>query len=592
MARQRARIIGGKKHPENAFNSPQMVETTLAEGRINKGMITSLDPVDIENGALQRAKNARCRFDRVSRRFGTKLVTPDKPNGDKVLGLSYFKQNDGDEFFFRMTAGTIYQRTTGSWTAIPPAATALAGTEFDLPQFVTAFNRHFFVNNGANPIQEIDVAVPHYKVLNVSEATVKTEFRFLTSFYNRLVGAWRKGATPDPTYLGWSADAGITGNGLEEWDPAVNESAGGGPLVDSPGDTNDFISGIFGYTNYMLILREKSIWIAHKNPISSNPFDAKSAFPGIGCDCPNSVVVGLGKLMWLDTRTKTIWGYTAGEAPKPIGRQIEKDILRALDDKEKVFAGYNADENEYSIGIPLAGSTNLVRIWVYNERNDAWTYDEMEGVSRIADIPLATRGLRIADLPGKIDWLKGKINDLSPSGKSKFVRLYGRTDGEITTESEIHDRDPGLEGSSVKVTVIKTTQPVNRFASVVAAPLPGGILEEDSTFLEKTSGTYETDLISKDFEMEEVDVYVSRLVFKIKSYLSGTIRLEYSKNGKKFKVAATKDFKAKDIKKRRIFKFVKPMHCRTLTWRLLATSGLFDLEGYEIKVYPSGTYRE
>jgi hypothetical protein len=297
--------------------------------------------------------------------------------------------------------------------------------------------------------------------------------------------------------------------------------------------------------------------VGDKTPIATNPFHFKSVFPGVGCDCPYSAVVALNKIIWLDTRSKTIWAFAPGGAPEPVGRNIEKDILKAIDDKERVFGSYDADDNEYTIGIPLAGNRNMTRLWIYNERNKGWTYDEMEGVSRLADTPFTAKGLKISQLPGKIKDLTGKINELSPNQTSSYTRLYGRLDGEVTVEDLLNDRDPALE--------------------------------EDGAI---DAGRYETELWSKDFENEDVDTYFSKLVFKIKPYMSGEIHLSYSKNNGLWKVAKSRVFTAFELNRSTLFRFVKLIKARRLNWKLTATSGLFDVEAYEVKVYPSGTYRK
>lgn len=557
MAKLSHASTGELKHPQRDMGSASLQETTLAEARLNQGMITTLDPADIPEGALQLCKNARVRFDRTSRRPGSQLLTPTKPNSQRVIGLSFFKQSDGDEYFFRATKDTLHRRSAGSWTDFPADVTTLTGGDYDYFQFVAAFNRLFFVNNGINPVQEVDLVANEYKVLNVSEGDVKTEFRFLTSFYNRLVGANLQGSVPDPTLIGWTADAGITGTGLEEWDSSDNETAGRGPLVDSPGDLADFVTGIFGFTNIMLILREQSIWIATKNPIPTNPFNFYAAFPGVGCDCPYSAVVALNNLCWLDTRTKTVWAYAPNSQPEPIGRNVEKDILRAIDDKEKVFAGYNPIENEYSIAIPLSGATSITRIWTFNFRTKAWSYDEFENVSRIADIPFASAGTAIDDLPGTINQLAGQINDLSPTEENEHVRMYGRSDGEIITEDENTYTDPAVSGS----------------------PDP-------------TSGTYTTELASKEFELQELDAYFSKILIKVRPHASGTVTLWYSKDEKDYVEAKSKTFVASEIGRGVFIRLHKMLHCRRLSWKLTASNGYFDVEGFEVKIYPSGTYRK
>jgi hypothetical protein len=122
---------GEIKQYQRDMGSASLQEQNLANARLNLGMITSLDPADIPEGALQLCKNARVRFDRTSRRPGSSLLTPAAPNTKSVIGLSYFKQSDGDEYFFRATRDTLHRRLTGSWTNLPAAVTLLGGTDSD-----------------------------------------------------------------------------------------------------------------------------------------------------------------------------------------------------------------------------------------------------------------------------------------------------------------------------------------------------------------------------------------------------------------------------------------------------------------------------
>lgn len=564
MARLQFSSVGELKAPQNPMTPESMVEKTLAETRLNEGMITALDPADINTGSLTVCRNARVRFDRTLRRPGSNLLTPTKPNSNAVIGLYYYKSNSGSVAFFRATKSSLHNLSGGTWNAITGT---LSGTDADYFQFVTAFNRVFFVNNGVQPVHEINIGAGTHATLNVSEATVPTQYRFLTAFYNRLVGAHLLGSVPDPTRIGWSSDAGITGTGLEEWNPSVNETSGFSPLVDSPGDLADYISGIFGLTNVLLVLREQSIWLGTKNPVPSQPFNFYTAYPGIGCDCPFSASLILNGVAWLDTRTKTVWAYAPNSTPEPISRSIENELLRAIDDPEKVFGGYNFIENEYSVGIP-ASSSALMRIWTYNFRTKAWVYDEYEAISKIADLPIAISGLTIDELIGTIEGLTGTINSLGPSSSTPVTRLYGRTDGEIIQEDYNFntDTDPVVSGST----------------------------------LGSQSGVITMTLVSKDYELPEVDAYFSRVTIKLRARRSGTVVLSYSKDNRDWVVAKSKTFTPAEVATSSnertgmscFIRFHKNLHCRRLNWRLTADSGDFDIEWYEIKYYPAGVYRK
>ncbi|PIQ16430.1 MAG: hypothetical protein COW67_03010, partial [Flavobacteriales bacterium CG18_big_fil_WC_8_21_14_2_50_32_9] len=292
------------------------------EARMNAGMITMFDPVDIPPSAVQLGKNVRFRFDRVSRRAGFRLFDIAKPNAFPVITLGFHKKNNNNTFFLRFTSTTIFYVAGGAWVPVAPIGLVLAGTDTDRFQVVTALDRLVFTNNGVDVIQEIDFTLNQYKPLgNAPQA------RFITGFANRIVAANIGGLTPNSAMVQWSGD----GN-LDEWDPLVDESAGFNPLVESPADLGDAITGIFGFTNVMIILREQSIWLATKQPIAQAPFNFFTIFPGVGCDAPDSVVVTVNGLTWLDRRTGMVWTFTPGESPQPIGTPISRDLLAAVTD--------------------------------------------------------------------------------------------------------------------------------------------------------------------------------------------------------------------------------------------------------------------
>src|SRR5258706_504566 len=88
-------------------------------------------------------------------------------------------------------------------------------------------------------ISAVEVA-DTYKEAGANSPKVK----FITGFFNRIVGAYRvEGTEPNgPVSVVWCADADTT-----KWpnDAPPDISTGQTPLVDSPSDLADFITGIF-----------------------------------------------------------------------------------------------------------------------------------------------------------------------------------------------------------------------------------------------------------------------------------------------------------------------------------------------------------
>lgn len=505
-------------------------EELFEESRVNGGMITILDPADIPKNAAQLVRNGRVRDDKTSRRPGTVLLDPTKPDSNPVLELAYVKKNDGSPYTIRFTPSTVFIRNVSDWTQFTGT---LNGTESDRFRVVLALDDVVFTNNGADNIKLIDFNANTFNNLGNAPA-----YRYITGFYNRVVGANLRGI--DEAQIGWSADGDIT-----EWDPLVNISAGNSPLVDSPSDLSDFITGIFGFTSVMIVMREKSIWLATKQPIASNPFYLYAAVPGVGSDAPDSIDIIPGGLVWTDTRTKSVWAYIPGNQPEAIGRPIENRIFNNVDDPGQIFASYNPIFNEYTTCIPQAGSKYVI-CYTYNFRTKAWVQEEYYDIKSIQDVQLATAGTTIDELGSvPIDSLIGTIDELSPALDVATVRSFGRGNGEVLVED------------------VTATVDVDH---ADAEDVPDFIFE----------------LVSKEFTRPVVDTYFTEIRIEYIFRVAGTFSLEYTKdNGKTWTIAKT--VTPNVIGEPKLLKYKKNIKARRLAWRIFAQGSSFDILAYEVK---------
>lgn len=521
----------------------------FADARINMGMITTIDSADLDPGALQLARNADVTFDRTTRRFGTILMTPSKPDSLAVLNCAFMKKNNGDGFFYRFTKDSIYHQVGGAWVQTAAGSGGLLdGTETDRYQTVVASDRFIFANNGANVIQEIDTVADEYIPLGNAP-----EYKYITGFANRIVGANLGGASPNGAQIGWSGDLNI-----DEWDPLVDESAGFTPLVDSPSDLGDFITGVFGFANYMIVMREQSIWMATKQPIPSEPFNFYTAFPGIGSDCPGSIVVTLNGVTWVDQRTATVWNYQPGQAPVPIGRSIENELMAGLNDRDVVFASYNSIKNKYTVCIPQVGA-NYVTAWTYDFRSQGWTKNEYEGVTSLDDVDFSTGVVTIDQLPDiPIDQLTGTIDELSPDVDSVPTRMFGRNEGNILVEDQNAYTDPPLFGS------------------------------------QNTTGKFTTELVSKSFSLPTDDGYFAEVRIGYIPRAVAPMSLYYSRNGGRTwntdPITITPD--ASKVGEPCLFRLVRQVLARRFSWKLVIEAGQIEVIEYEVHVFPGGESRK
>lgn len=538
-----ARLVGRPPGHEQSPQLPNVQELQMqlfAEGQINKGMVTTVEPANLEPSQMKLVKNANVRFDRTLRRSGTIILTPTKPDSHPPLKLAYFKEKSGTPWTVRITPVSAHFLAGGVWTPFTFGA-PLTGTVADRFNTADVLDTFIFTNNGADPIQAFDFATS-----NIAALGNAPKFRYCCGFYNRGVGFALRDS--NEVLVGWSGD----GN-LVQWDATVDETAGNKPLLDSSDDLSDFIKGGFAFTNMMIVLREKSVWHGTKQPIPQDPFYFYGAVPSIGCDCPFSAqIVGIGSLAWADRRTQSIYAYAPGNTPEPIGRPIEKTLFAGVNDVDQVFSAYAPIPNEYTVYIPTVGS-NFVQAWTYSFRQKTWTYNEYYALVSANDAELAIAGARIIDLIGTIDSLQGSISSLSPTSAIITARTYGRADGEITLEDENTDID------------------------AAHADFPNGI-------------PFDTQLESKAFRIPKDDIYVAKIVIEYKALRGGQFKLEYATDGgaNEDSWIVGKIANPQVLGKSTLLIFRKVIKARRFAWRLTTQAGQFELMSYEVHVYPSG----
>lgn len=505
----------------------------LAESRVNGGMITTISKDDIPLSALSLVRNASVRFDKTLRRSGSSLYGATKPSALKVLDMYAFKKDDGTYYLLRFTKSGIHVEGVGTWNALTGA---LTGSDTDYFNITYAFDQCVFTN-GVDDIQLVNAGVTTFADLGNAP-----KYKYITSFYNRIVaGYFNNPAGKKPSQLGWSADGVIA-----EWDPLVNVSAGSTPLIDNPSDTSDDITGVFGGSDVLIIPRQKTIWLATKNPVASNPFRAFTAVFTHGSDAPKSIVrTGYG-LVFVDVTTKKVYIYTpvpgnSVQRAEPISTYIENEIFRSISNVNDIRGSFDSDTDEYSIIIPFSGSS-AVKIWKYNFITKAWSYDERENLSYIGNPVTGAKALSIGDLSGTIGDLLGTIGDLSSVGTPQPTMLYGYTSGELLKEDRSVDKDNGAN--------------------------------------------YTTTLISKRFTIPSNDIYVHRLNFQLNVRLPTAISLYWSKDsGVTWRLA--KVFNITTTGEAILLKYTKNIRCRKFEWKLEATTGDFDLIDYAVFVYDS-----
>jgi hypothetical protein len=510
------------------------------EARVNQGMITSIDAADIPTSALQKVLNARVRYDKTERRSGYVLFRTDlsddttevpKADSTHVLKVATLKDNEGNAYTFRLSPGKVYLLDSGAWVEVTPVTTAVSGGNTDRYKTVVINNQFAFSNNGADYIQLVDPVAKTYDRLGNAP-----KYKFITGFANRIVGAYRTDGGSHAVDIGWCGNGVIT-----EWDNANDNSAGSTPLAESPSDFADHITGIFGINNALVITRERSIWLASRNPVASNPFNFYNAVPGIGCNAPYSSAPFEGGLCFFDPRTSTVWAYPIGGQPESIGRPIDKELSKNIDDPQNIFGSYNPIENEYIVFIPVVGS-DLVKAWTFNFRTKSWSYDEVADICCADDPDVSAGYTAIDDLLGIINNLTGTIDELSPTNKTISSRILGKTDGDILQELTTATDDAGTE--------------------------------------------FVTELESKLFEAPEDDIVVVEIRAEIYAIKQCELKLYISKNKRDYQLLRTSTIN--ELEKTVLFKYKKQFKARQFSFKITGTGGKFSFMKYEVHAFISG----
>lgn len=544
----------------------------FAASQLNKGMITIIDPADIPPEAVVLAKNCNIRFDKTGSRAGFSVASLISPNVvvSPIIRIDDLKVIAGTRYIFIFKANgeiwyssdmlTLHQVTGGTGAILDPRPGRLT-TAMVYDQTLGDY-RLVIADNILKKIQMITFGSPD-KIDPIdlgSSTTMAPKAKFVTKFDNRVVAAY---SDVSPITVYWSADGLIS-----EWDPAVDPSAGSNPLVETPGDVADFITGLYGFTNLLIIMRENSIWLATKQPIASSPFNFFAAVPGIGCNCPYSMAVVPSGLVFADTKTGSVWHYSysysygyvqGGTAPERIGLPVETDIMAGISDPQSIFGSYSAQHNEYTLFIPSPNNGPL-KAWTFNFRSKAWSYQEYDvSFTEFHDVDaFVGSGTTIEQLTGTIEQLSGTIESLGNTIAVTSSRLAGTSTALVAFEDSTAVIDQSVSGV-------------------------GGI-------------NYAVEIQSKDFLFPDIDMYVGEIRVEYKPYSSGALEIDYSKDGGNTWIFG-KVIKTTNLNIPQIIRYRKQIRTRRLRFRIRSSNdqgivpGLFDVVGYEVHVYPGGESR-
>ena len=437
---------------------------------VTVGMASNLTRDKRPLGSSLSIVNGRSRENWVGRRGGyADYIT--KPDSNLVMKILGFNGTANDNWVIRVSVGGIHATaTTTGWTAL----TGTAYTVFGRTTFAQMLNSMYLANTQKKIIK---VDLEDLSFAEVSEAPV---CRFITPFADRLVAAYIHNPAVGllPFGLAWSENA----------DPLDWTGAGAGTenLIQSPSDEGDEITGIFGFGHVMIILRERSIWHATRQPFQTAPIRFTPIITGQGCDMPYTAVRTVdeaGKLtgiMFADHRTNGVFSYTPGSRPQRVTRLIEDILFEGIVDPLKAEATFDGRNQEYHFGYSTDSSNphNMSKYRVFSQHSGAWTTDDSPTATTIGVVSDVGSPKVIDDLTGVIDDLSGVIDDLGGVLIQSPILIKCGTSGEVQDEDMAEAASHTFTWTSQNLGSVSRRRLVKIFQLLMSASASGDTILE------------------------------------------------------------------------------------------------------------------
>lgn len=481
MTRPAARDIRSIHRSKDAdippFQLSQPRESLVESLDVTGGMVTSRPRAEQTKNSFWLLRNARTRDYWTGRRPGTATFLAPPPitqvplfwNWDPsvsgghrvILNLFGIYLENGDFFLVAARRSSVLiTRSLDGWveTINRSVGGTLAGTvvawENDIADsgrvdFAQMFD-WLFLANPENRIHYVDL-----QTSTIREIAGAPRARYVTNFAERIIAANIRAFIGGPveTRIQWSANG-------DPLDWVEDDSTGFVDMITSPSDTGDAITGLFGIERAMVILRERSIWLATRQPIETAPFRLDPIVADIGCDLPHTAVQIPGGVMWADYRTQGVYIYQVGGVPQKISKDIDDELFRgftapiqdvtkwsppfasATDAQFLPIAAYDPFNLEYHLAIPTDPTFAwLTKTWVYNLTEQAWSFDDGPRITALGNFSVPSDRVMIDELVGTIDAQAGSIDELSPISVPAIDIFKAVVSGEVIRQSYDFDTD-------------------------------------------------------------------------------------------------------------------------------------------------------
>ncbi len=467
--------IGGINERIQGFPSDPPKDRIFEVTDVTSGMVTAIPRAKRPLGSSISIINGRIRDDWVGRRGGyPNYIT--KPNSNDIMELISFKGEENQDWVVRVANGSMHAAsTTTGWTSL----TGTAYSSFARTDSAQVLGDLYLANSSKKVLR---VRLDNLTFAEIVDANAPTA-KFITSFAERLIAAYIFDPASGvlPFGLRWSVNADPT-----DW---TGLGSGRENLIQSPSDTGDEITGIFGFSNLMVILRERTIWHVTRQPFADAPFRFTAIITNQGCDMPHTAVQTsdeqgrLTGLLFADSRSNGIYQYTPGQRPQRISRNIDDQLFTGLTDPQLAKAAYDPENQEYHLGYPTdsANPEHLGSFRVFSAQNGSFVTDDGPTCTTIGVVGDVGTPTMIDDLTGFIDGLSGTIDSLSGVLRLPPIVLKGDTSGQSIKEDLDTAGSHTFTWESQNLGSVSLRRTVKLFTMAMSATASGSTTLEFST---------------------------------------------------------------------------------------------------------------
>lgn len=515
-------------------------ENLVAIDNFDLGMITDVNADRLPENGLTLAQNCSYNINQLFRRNGTVLYENSAPDSNKILNIFAIFTSVSGVAILRFTKDKIYKVTSTGWDEITPSGSANSGGDLDYFTLTLANDRVFFCQ-GIDNIREIDVGALTYDDLGDASS-----YKYVTNAFNRIIGAYLAGGSPVAYQIGWSGNL-----DFDEWDPTVNISAGFTPLVNSPSDVDDTITGVYNGGKFIIITRLRSIWVGLPTQAATQPFNFYAIIPTTGADTPRTIVLTSFGLIWYSYENSEVYLWDMNST-QPQAVSISENCSRAIksdiNDPAYVFGSYSRETKCYSLFIANTISSQVV-CWEYSFLYKNWVRNTKLNVSTVADVDYPGSSLSFDDLVGTFDDLVGTLGSLGGI-VAATTRFYGFSDGTIST-----------------------------------SPFFSGLSQDISNIVLDDSGvSFDTDIRSKIFELPPDNTDANLFRINVTPYTVGTVALSYSKDdGLNWISLKSRTFISSELLQAQVIQLKRFRKIRRIQFKVITSDCMFSFTALYIK---------